>query len=65
VAPGFIDTDMTHELPETAKTEMLKGIPMGRMGTAKEVAACVLWLASPESSYVTGQTLAVNGGMYV
>ncbi len=65
VAPGFIDTDMTQELPETAKTEMLKGIPMGRMGTAKEVAACVLWLAPPESSYVTGQTLAVNGGMYV
>lgn len=65
VAPGFIDTDMTHDLPETAKTEMLKGIPMGRMGTAKEVASCVLWLASPESSYITGQTLAVNGGMYV
>lgn len=65
VAPGFIDTDMTHDLPEPAKTEMLKGIPMGRMGTAKEVAACVLWLASPESSYVTGQVIAVNGGMYV
>lgn len=65
VAPGFIDTDMTHDLPETAKTEMLKSIPMGRMGSAKEVADCVLWLASPQSSYVTGQVIAVNGGMYV
>lgn len=65
VAPGFIDTEMTADLPETAKAEMLKGIPMGRMGSGKEVADAVAWLASPSSSYVTGQVLAVNGGMYV
>ena len=65
VAPGFIDTEMTADLPATAKEEMLKGIPMGRMGSGKEIAEAVLWLASPASSYVTGQILAVNGGMYV
>lgn len=65
VAPGFIDTEMTTDLPATAKEEMLKGIPMGRMGSGKEIAEAVLWLASPQSSYVTGQILAVNGGMYV
>lgn len=65
VAPGFIDTEMTADLPATAKDEMLKGIPMGRMGSGKEIAEAVLWLASPASSYVTGQILAVNGGMYV
>lgn len=65
VAPGFIDTEMTVNLPATAKEEMLKGIPMGRMGSGKEVADAILWLASPQSSYVTGQILAVNGGMYV
>ncbi len=65
VAPGFIDTEMTTDLPEAAKEEMLKAIPMGRMGNGKEIADAVLWLASPGSSYVTGQILAVNGGMYV
>ena len=65
VAPGFIETDMTNDLPETAKTEMFKAIPLGRMGNAQEVADAVLWLASPQSSYVTGQVLAVNGGMYM
>ncbi len=65
VAPGFIDTEMTVDLPATAKEEMLKSIPMGRMGSGKEVAEAVLWLASPASSYVTGQTLAINGGMYM
>lgn len=65
VAPGFIDTEMTADLPATAKEEMLKGIPMGRMGSSKEVADAVLWLCSPTSSYVTGQILAVNGGMYM
>jgi 3-oxoacyl-[acyl-carrier protein] reductase len=65
VAPGFIDTEMTAELPATAKEEMLKSIPLGRMGSGKEIAEAVLWLASPSSSYVTGQILAVNGGMYV
>jgi 3-oxoacyl-[acyl-carrier protein] reductase len=65
IAPGFIDTEMTTDLPEAAKTAMLASIPMGRMGSGKEIAEAVLWLASPASSYVTGQILAVNGGMYV
>ncbi|MGZ3712710.1 MAG: 3-oxoacyl-[acyl-carrier-protein] reductase [Bdellovibrionota bacterium] len=65
IAPGFIDTEMTTDLPEAAKTAMLAAIPMERMGTGKEIAEAVLWLASPASSYVTGQVLAVNGGMYV
>jgi len=65
VAPGFIDTEMTLDLPASAKEEMLKAIPMGRMGSGKEIADAVLWLASPGSTYVTGQILAVNGGMYV
>lgn len=65
VAPGFIDTEMTTDLPETAKTAMLGQVPMGRMGSGKEIAEAVLFLASPASSYVTGQILAVNGGMYV
>ncbi len=65
VAPGFIDTEMTVDLPAAAKEEMLKAIPMGRMGSGKEIADAVLWLSSPSSSYVTGQILAVNGGMYV
>lgn len=65
VAPGFIDTEMTVDLPAAAKDEMLKAIPMGRMGAGKEIADAVVFLASPSSSYVTGQILAVNGGMYV
>lgn len=65
VAPGFIDTEMTADLPATARDEMLKAIPMGRMGSGREIAEAVLWLASPGSAYVTGQILAVNGGMYV
>jgi 3-oxoacyl-[acyl-carrier protein] reductase len=65
VAPGFIDTEMTTNLPATAKEEMLKAIPMARMGSGKEVADAVIFLSSPASSYVTGQVIAVNGGMYV
>ncbi len=65
VAPGFIDTEMTADLPAEAKEEMLKGIPLGRMGSGREIAEAVLWLASAKSSYVTGQVLAINGGMYV
>jgi 3-oxoacyl-[acyl-carrier protein] reductase len=65
VAPGFIDTDMTAELPAKAREELLKQIPLGRMGSGREIAEAVLWLASPASAYVTGQILAVNGGMYV
>ena len=65
VAPGFIDTEMTTDLPASAKEEMLKTIPLGRMGTSKEIADAVLWLASPQSSYVTGQVIGINGGMYI
>jgi 3-oxoacyl-[acyl-carrier protein] reductase len=65
VAPGFIDTDMTKNLPEDAKKMMLAAIPLGRMGQPEDVAAAVLFLCSDEASYVTGQVLRVNGGMYV
>jgi 3-oxoacyl-[acyl-carrier protein] reductase len=65
VAPGFIDTDMTAGLPEEAKKSIVEQTPAGRIGTADEVAAAVLFLASDEASYITGQVLRVNGGMYV
>jgi len=61
VAPGFIDTDMTQDLP---KAEIAKTIPVGRLGTADEVAAAVLFLCSPEASYITGQVICVNGGVF-
>lgn len=63
VAPGFIQTAMTEELPEAVKERTLGAIPMGRMGTGAEIAGAVAYLASDEASYVTGQTLHVNGGM--
>jgi 3-oxoacyl-[acyl-carrier protein] reductase len=65
VAPGFIDTDMTSSLPEAAQKGIIEQTPLGRVGRPEEVAAAVLYLASDEASYVTGQTLRVNGGMYV
>jgi 3-oxoacyl-[acyl-carrier protein] reductase len=65
VAPGFIDTDMTKNLPADAKKFMLAQIPLGRMGQPDDVAAAVLFLCSDEAAYVTGQVLRVNGGMYV
>ncbi len=65
IAPGFIETDMTHALPEAARSELNKAIPLGRVGTAAEIAAAAVYLASDEGGYVTGQTLRVNGGMYV
>jgi 3-oxoacyl-[acyl-carrier protein] reductase len=65
VAPGFIDSDMTKNLPADAKELMLKAIPLARMGQPEDVAAAVLFLCSDEASYVTGQVLRVNGGMYV
>jgi 3-oxoacyl-[acyl-carrier protein] reductase len=65
VTPGFIETDMTRDLPEEAKTAMLSAVPLGRSGTAAEVAAAVVFLASDEASYVTGHALRVNGGMYM
>jgi 3-oxoacyl-[acyl-carrier protein] reductase len=64
VAPGFIETDMTNNLPENQKEKLSSQIPMGRLGTANEVAQAVLFLASDHASYVTAQVLHVNGGMY-
>ncbi len=63
VAPGFIDTDMTAELPEEVTTKMLARIPAGRLGNVKEIAATVAFLASPSAAYITGETIHVNGGM--
>jgi len=65
VAPGLIETDMTKAITESAKTDWASQIPMGRMGTPADVAAAVSFLASDEASYITGQVLAVNGGMYM
>ena len=65
VAPGFIDTDMTAELPETVKTKMLERIPAGRLGNVQEIAATVAFLASQNAAYITGETIHVNGGMYM
>ncbi|MFZ3087101.1 MAG: 3-oxoacyl-ACP reductase FabG [Methylotenera sp.] len=63
VAPGFIETDMTAELPEDITTKMLARIPVGRLGSVKEIAATVAFLASPSAAYITGETIHVNGGM--
>ncbi|MBE9475946.1 MAG: 3-oxoacyl-[acyl-carrier-protein] reductase [Proteobacteria bacterium] len=63
VAPGFIETAMTAELPDAVKDKMVGNIPAGRMGSPEEIASAVAYLASTEASYVTGQTLHVNGGM--
>jgi 3-oxoacyl-[acyl-carrier protein] reductase len=63
IAPGFIETDMTAELNETLKAEILKKIPMGALGVADDIAAAALYLASPSARYVTGQVLTVDGGM--
>jgi len=65
VAPGFIDTDMTRSLPEAQKELLVNQIPLGRLGTAEEVAHAVAFLASPQAAYITGVTLHVNGGMYM
>jgi len=64
VAPGFIETDMTSNLPDEQKEALASQIPMGRLGTPDEVANVVLFLAGDSGSYITGQTLHVNGGMY-
>lgn len=63
VAPGFIDTDMTAELPEALKEKMIERVPVGRLGSVKEIAATVAFLASPSAAYITGETIHVNGGM--
>ncbi len=65
VAPGFIATDMTHELPEDFKEGILKQTPLGRLGSGEDVAAAVLFLASEQASFVTGQVLTVDGGLFI
>jgi len=65
IAPGFIDTDMTRELPEEQAQVLLSKIPLGRYGQAEEIAAVAGFLASQEASYVTGETIHANGGMYM
>lgn len=65
VAPGFIDTDMTRELPDNVREELLKRVPAGRFGDVADIAAAVAFLASSAAGYITGETLHVNGGMYM
>jgi 3-oxoacyl-[acyl-carrier protein] reductase len=65
VAPGFIESDMTKAMPEAAKQGMLQLIPLKRVGRPEDVAAAALFLASEESSYITGQVLTVDGGMFI
>jgi 3-oxoacyl-[acyl-carrier protein] reductase len=65
VAPGFIDTDMTRELSEEQKQKLVGQIPLGRLGSADEIATAVVFLASPGAAYITGETIHVNGGMYM
>jgi len=65
IAPGFIDTDMTRALPEAQRNALLDKIPLGRLGRPDEIAATVAFLASPRAGYITGNTLNVNGGMYM
>ena len=65
IAPGFIDTDMTRAVDEGVRTAWMTGIPLGRLGAPEDVASAVLYLASPSGGYLTGQTLHVNGGLYM
>ena len=65
VAPGFVDTDMTRDLGSEQRARMLEQVPLGRLGAPEEVAAAVTFLASPDAAYITGETLHVNGGMYM
>ncbi|MGF1547254.1 MAG: 3-oxoacyl-ACP reductase FabG [Thiotrichales bacterium] len=65
VAPGFIDTDMTRALPDDQRQALLQNIPLQRLGSAQEIAKAVAFLASTDAAYITGETLHVNGGMYM
>jgi 3-oxoacyl-[acyl-carrier protein] reductase len=65
VAPGFIDTDMTRELPEEQRELLLAQIPLGRLGAPEEIAALVCFLCSDAAGYITGETVHANGGMYM
>jgi len=65
VAPGFIDTDMTRELPEEQRDALIAQIPLNKLGDPQDIANAVAFLASPEAGYITGETINVNGGMYM
>ena len=65
IAPGFIDTDMTRALGDDQRQALIQQIPAGRLGEAQEIAQTAVFLASPMAAYITGQTLHVNGGMYM
>ena len=65
IAPGYIGTDMTDNIPENVKEEMIKKIPAGKIGRPEDIAKAVLFLASEDADYITGQVLSVNGGMYL
>jgi 3-oxoacyl-[acyl-carrier protein] reductase len=65
VAPGFISTDMTAQLAEEQRSRLIEQVPVGRLGTVDDIAQAVLFLASPHAGYITGETLHVNGGMYM
>ena len=65
IAPGFIDTDMTRELPEAGREAMLASIPLGRLGQPQEIAAMAVFLAGDGGAYITGETIQINGGMYM
>ncbi len=65
IAPGFIDTDMTRELSEEQRSKLLENIPLGKLGQSEDIANAVLFLASDMGSYISGETLHVNGGMYM
>ena len=65
VAPGFIDTDMTRELPEEQRNALLSSIPLGRLGNPAEIAAAVVFLTTDAGGYITGETIHVNGGMHM
>lgn len=65
IAPGYIETEMTDQLKSNIKEELLKSIPLGRLGTANDIAAVCLYLASKEADYITGQTIVVDGGLVI
>jgi 3-oxoacyl-[acyl-carrier protein] reductase len=65
VAPGFVETDMTRDLDETQRAALSSQIPLARLGSPEDIAEAVVFLASPAAAYITGETLNVNGGMYM
>ena len=65
ISPGFIDTKMTKSINEEFKKKLMENIPMGKLGNGNDIANCAIFLASDLSSYITGETIHVNGGMYM